>query len=189
MVRYAARLYLAPGFRLRVSGAGNLPADRSFVLLPKHQLWQDIPLLGLSVSRPLYYVAKQELFSFSLLDRLFRAIGGIPLNRQRPIESRRYLNQAVHLLDRGEGIVLFPEGTYYRDCMGPGKVGMTRFILSRLDLPFIPVGIQYRRAGLRVNADIRFGARIRPQENEPANRFTARIMLEIASLSGMAAPA
>jgi 1-acyl-sn-glycerol-3-phosphate acyltransferase len=94
----------------------------------------------------------------------------------------------VDLLHRGEGLVVFPEGTYYRGCMGPGKVGMTRFILSRLNLPFIPVGIEYRRSGLRVNVDIRFGARIRPAKNEPADRFVSRIMADIAALSGMAPP-
>ena len=188
LVRRTARLILAPGFRLRVSGAEHLPDDSAFVLLPKHQRWQDIPLLGLSITRPLYYVAKQELFSFTAFEWLFKRIGGIPLNRDRPMESRRYLNRTVELLHRGEGLVVFPEGTYYRGRMGPGKVGMTRFILSRLSLPFIPVGIEYRRSGLRVNADIRFGKRIRPVENEPADRFVARIMADIAALSGMAPP-
>lgn len=185
LVRLAARLALAPGYRLEVSGIEQIPTDSAYVLLPKHQRWQDIPLLGLAVPRPLYFVAKQELFALAAVEWFFKRLGGIPLNRQRPIESRRYLNRVVRLLERAEGLVVFPEGTYSPGTVGPAKTGMVRFVLGRLALPFIPVGIRYHSNGLRTRAAIRFGAPLHADPSEPVNVFVDRIMRHIARLSDM----
>jgi len=185
LIRVVASAALAPGFRREVHGAEKIPIDRSYVLLPKHQRWQDIPLLGLSLQKPLYFVAKQELFAYTVGDWFFKRLGGIPLNRQRPIESRRNLMRAVRLLEWGEGLVVFPEGTYYPGIVGPAKSGVVKFVLNRIDLPFIPVGIRYRREGLRTRAIVRFGA---PQEagpSETVKAFVDRLMAQIAQLSEM----
>lgn len=186
LVRLAARIVLAPGFRLEVSGAGNIPTDSAYVLLPKHQRWQDIPLLGMSVARPLYFVAKQELFAAAAGDWFFKRLGGIPINRQRPIESRRYLSRVVRVLERGQGLVVFPEGTYSPGAVGPPKTGVVRFVLNRLALPFIPVGVHYCPDGLRTRALVRFGEPMLAEPSESALSFVARIMGHIARLSDMA---
>ena len=156
VLRLAGRACLAPFFRVRVRGVERVPEDSAFVLLVKHQRWEDIPLLGLSVSQPLFYVAKAELFRTPPFGWFLASLGGIPLNRQRPLESRRFLKRMIEHLQGGEGVVVFPEGTYYRDCMGPGRVGLVRMVLSRTAPPFVPVGVRYRR-GLRTSVVIRFG--------------------------------
>ena len=76
---------MAPFFRLDVLGLDHLPRDSAFILLCKHQRWEDIPLLGLASPRPLYFIAKYELFKSRLGSRFFGSLGGIPLNRQRPL--------------------------------------------------------------------------------------------------------
>ena len=147
--RLLTRFLLWPFFRLEAHGLKNLPEDSAFILLVKHQRWEDIPLLGLATPRPLYYIAKYELFKNTLSNWFISSLGGIPLNRQRPLESRRFLQATIAFLQKGEGIVIFPEGTYYRDKMGPGQIGMVKFVLSRLALPLIPVGITYTAGGRR----------------------------------------
>ena len=180
------RLLLRPFFRIEVGGLENLPRDRAFILLSKHQRWEDIPLLSLATPRPLYYIAKHELFKNALSCRFFSALGGIPLNRQRPLESRRFLQATIELLEKGEGIVIFPEGTYYRNKMGPGQTGMVRFVLSRLKLPFIPVGINYATNGWRTRVRINFGKTFHTDPTLAADAFVNRMMKEIAALSGLA---
>lgn len=138
-----ARLLLSPRFKIKTSGFEHLPAQGGFVLLPKHQRWEDIPLLALASPRPLCYIAKYELFQNPLSGWLLSNLGGIPLNRSRPIESRESLKRMVEYLEKGEGIVLFPEGTYYKNKMGPGRLALLRMILSRSSSPIIPVGISY----------------------------------------------
>ena len=185
IIKLAARVLLAPFYRLEVAGAENLPADRAFILLAKHQRWVDIPLLSLATARPLYYIAKFELFKNALSNWFCNALGGIPLNRQRPLESRRSLNATIELLEKGEGVVIFPEGTYYRGRMGPGQAGMIRFVLSRLKLPFIPAGIHYATGGWRIHVRIRFGKAIYPEPALPLDKFFSHLMAEIAHLSGL----
>jgi 1-acyl-sn-glycerol-3-phosphate acyltransferase len=186
IIKLLARVLLTPFFRIEVAGTENLPADRAFILLAKHQRWVDIPLLGLATPRPLYYIAKYELFKNPVSDWFCRTLGGIPLNRQRPLESRRSLNATIQLLETGEGVVIFPEGTYYPRQMGPGQLGMVRFVLSRLKLPFIPVGINYATSGWRVHVRLQFGKAFHPQPALPLNKFFNHLMAEIAQLSGLA---
>ncbi|MBT8331147.1 MAG: 1-acyl-sn-glycerol-3-phosphate acyltransferase [Deltaproteobacteria bacterium] len=163
----------------------HLPAESAFILLVKHQRWEDIPLLGLATPRPLYYIAKTELFKNALSNWFISALGGIPLNRQRPLESRRFLQAAIAFLQKGEGIVIFPEGTYYRDKMGPGQVGMVKFVLSRLELPLIPVGIAYIARGRRTGVRINFGKAYHAGPTLAADAVVNRMMTEIAALSGL----
>ena len=185
IIKLLARVLLTPFFRMEVAGAENLPADCAFILLAKHQRWADIPLLSLATARPLYYIAKFELFKNALSNWFCSALGGIPLNRQRPLESRRSLNATIELLEKGEGIVIFPEGTYYRGQMGPGQAGMVRFVLSRLKLPFIPVGIHYATGGWRIRVRILFGKAFQPEPALPLDKFFSHLMAEIAHLSGL----
>jgi len=179
------RVLLRPFFRIEVRGLKNLPRDRAFILLSKHQRWEDIPLLSLATPRPLYYIAKYELFKNALSNRFFSALGGIPLNRQRPLESRRFLQATIQLLEKGEGVVIFPEGTYYRNKMGPGQTGLVRFVLSRMKLAFIPVGIKYAANGWRTPVRINFGKAIHTDPALTADAFVNDMMKEIAALSGL----
>jgi 1-acyl-sn-glycerol-3-phosphate acyltransferase len=178
-------ILLAPFFRLQTNGTENLPHECAFVLLPKHQRWEDIPLLGLATPRPLYYVAKYELFNNPLSNWFVKSLGGIPLNRQRPFESRRFLQITIGLLEKGEGVVIFPEGTYYINKMGPGQVGVVRFVLNRLSLPFIPVGIHYARKQRHTLVHINFGQAFYADPAMSAAAFVERMMQKIAELSGL----
>lgn len=183
--KFLARLLLLPFFRLEANGIQNLPRDSAFILLVKHQRWEDIPLLGLATPRPLYYIAKYELFQNALSNWFCSALGGIPLNRQRPLASRHFLQTAIAILKAGEGIVIFPEGTYYRDKMGPGQIGMVKFVLSRLELPFIPVGINYSSSGRRTRVRVTFGKAYPAGPALAADTLVNRMMTEIAELSGL----
>ncbi len=184
VTKLALKMLLFPFFRLEVCGLRNLPRDRAFILLPKHQRWEDIPFTGFAIPRQLYFVAKHELFKTTFTDRLFKSLGGIPLNRKKPIESRRYLLSAIRMLEKGEGIVVYPEGTYFRRKMGPGHTGMLRFILSRLAMPLIPVGIRYSLNGWRIHVRVAIGRITYQRPFEPADRLLIRLMGEMAKLSG-----
>ena len=184
VARLIARAFLSLLFRLTVCGQENLPSHNAFVLLPKHQRWEDIPLLDLSTPRSLNYVAKQELFNIPLFGRFLSALGGIPLNRSRPIESRQSLRVVQELLGEGEGVVVFPEGTYYRNRVGPGHVGLIRMIMSRSKAPFIPTGIRYVTRRLYTEVQINFGRPICNDSSDNADLFVDRIMEEITRLSG-----
>lgn len=185
ITKAASRVLLAPFYHLETDGTDNLPQETSFILLPKHQRWEDIPLLSLATPRPLYYVARYDLFENPVSNWFLRSLGGIPLNRQRPVESRRSLQAILECLKRGEGVVVFPEGTYYRNTMGPGRVGIVKLILARFSVPFIPVGICYSRKRTRTLVRINFGRAFFPDPGASASTFLDKVMKEIAALSGL----
>jgi 1-acyl-sn-glycerol-3-phosphate acyltransferase len=186
IIKFLTRIMLTPFFHIQTTGSENLPWNRAFILLVKHQRWEDIPVLSLATPRPLYYIAKYELFKNVLSNWFFISLGGIPINRQRPIESRRFLQATIELLEKGEGVVIFPEGTYYRNKMGPGQTGMVRFVLSRLALPFVPVGINYSSPGGRILVRINFGKPFYADPALSADTFVNSMMEKIAQLSGLA---
>ncbi|MBP1741176.1 MAG: phospholipid/glycerol acyltransferase [Deltaproteobacteria bacterium] len=185
IIKAAARIFLAPFFEIQVEGQENIPKGGSFIFLPKHQRWEDIPLLGLASPVPLYYVAKNELFLNRLSNWLMRSLGGIPLDRRRPMGSRSSIKTVVGLLKEGAGVVVFPEGTYYRNCVGSGHVGLIRLIHSRIEVPFVPVGIRYSGKGVRKRVEIKFGKTVSWESSTEPEEFLASAMKEIRVLSGL----
>ena len=185
IVKAVARVFLASFFEIQVEGQENVPKGGSFILLPKHQRWEDIPLLGLASPVPLYYVAKNELFLHSLSNWFMGSLGGIPLDRRRPMASRNSIKTVVGLLKEVAGVVVFPEGTYYRNCMGSGHVGLIRLIRSQIEVPFIPVGIRYSGTGVRKQVKIKFGKKASWEPSTEPEAFLASAMKEIGTLSGL----
>lgn len=184
-IKIACRILLQPFFQLKINGSENLPQDSGYILLPKHQRWEDIPLLGLATTRTLYYVAKYDLFKNPATNWFFRSLGGIPLNREHPLKSRDSLLAIIEILKMGEGVVVFPEGTYYMNKIGPGHIGIVRLILSRLSIPFIPVGINYSKNGVRTLVKVNFGKALHADPALSVSLFLDILMREIAELSGL----
>ena len=185
ITKTVGRVLLSPFFHPKTGGVNNLPQKSAFILLPKHQRWEDIPLLGLATPRPLHYIAKSELFTNPQTVGESWSQAVVPLNRQRPLESRHSLKSLISLLREGEGAVVFPEGTYYSNKMGPGHVGMIRLILSRVTPPFIPVGVRYSRKGFRTLVQVNFGKPFYAESGTSPNTLLDHMMKQIAELSGL----
>lgn len=182
------RIVLSPRYRLRAEGRENIPPAGPGIFLVKHQFWTDIPLVTLAVPRNLHFVAKKELFEFPPVALFLTLGGGIPLDRQRPetrLESFRHLR---FLLARGEYVVIFPEGTYFPDRMGPGKARLVEHLLkfwretSSAPLPFIPVGIRYRGRWRR-RVRVRIGPPLYARGPKETETLICRAMESIARLS------
>jgi hypothetical protein len=82
-------------------------------------------------------------------------------------------------------VVVFPEGTYYKNRVGSGYVGLIRLIHSQIEVPFIPVGIRYSGKGLRKRVGINFGKALVWQSSMKPEDFLALAMREIGNLSGL----
>jgi 1-acyl-sn-glycerol-3-phosphate acyltransferase len=193
LTRVISSLVIPSRFEVQIQGLTHLPEKGPAFLIPKHQQWWDVPLLGQVVPRPLYFLAKQELFRSSLGRFFISRLGGIPVDRLSPIKSLATFRALASLLRQEAFLVLFPEGTYFPGAMGPGKWRLVQMIL-RLQhkqaitaVPFLPVGIAYeRRTGKgRIGVTLRIGEPL--QEPDPclAEDFTDRLLSRIRDLSGL----
>ncbi len=181
-------------YRIRVEGRENIPAEGPGILLPKHQYWTDIPIVGLAAWRPVSYIAKQELFVYPGVRQFITALGGIPLDRVNPVKTLDSFRHLERILQDGEFVVIFPEGTYYPHSMGRGKHRLIERILRFQEkkggqgartIPFIPMGIRYLEEKVRTEIRVKIGRPLYADGKTEAQEFTQAIVGEIARLSGL----
>lgn len=154
-------------FRLlyRVEIVGRVPRAPC-VVVANHESVLDPPLLALAAEQPLRFLAKEELWRWRPAAWLMDALGGIRVARGRG--DRAVLARAVALLDSGESVAIFPEGTVHG---GVWSRGAARIALEA-GVPLVPVrivgsgrAISGRRLGL---------PRIRVVVGEPIDVARAR---------------
>jgi 1-acyl-sn-glycerol-3-phosphate acyltransferase len=175
-------------YRIEIEWKEVFPDRGPVIILPKHQYWTDIPIVSLSFKPLLHFVAKRELFEYPLVRNYLSLLGGIPVDRKQSIRSLDSFKYLLFLLRAGERIVIFPEGTYFREGVGSGKSRLLQMILGvqnelKYQVPFVPVGIRYgERIGWRRRVEIRIGHPLFAQNEADALSLTHRVMEEISRL-------
>jgi 1-acyl-sn-glycerol-3-phosphate acyltransferase len=109
--------------RLKAEGAQNIPAHGAVLVVSNHISQIDPPVLGVAaLPRRSHYMAKAELFRIPLLRRIVYRMGAFPVERGGA--DRRALRVARDVLQRGDVLLMFPEGTRYTDGrLRPGLPG------------------------------------------------------------------
>jgi 1-acyl-sn-glycerol-3-phosphate acyltransferase len=178
-------------YRIETEMKTTLPDQGPMIILPKHQYWTDIPIVSLAFKPLLYFVAKKELFEFPLIRNYLFLLGGLPVDRKQSIRTLDSFKTLISLLRTGEKIVIFPEGTYFRQGVGLGKSRLLQMILKfQTELgypsPFIPVGIRYgERSGWRRRVEVCIGSPLFAEKESDAIPLTNRAMEEISRLCRM----
>jgi 1-acyl-sn-glycerol-3-phosphate acyltransferase len=170
LVYWIVRAVIQPFFHLyfRMSRIGRehvLP-DGPMIIAANHRSFLDPFVIGTILRRPVYFVAKQELFHKPLTAWFLNSLGAFPIDRGNADGDAMAL--AKEILERGDVVVIFPEGTRVR----PGALGTPRRGVGRLALetgaPVLPVAVIGTER-------IRKGWRIRPHKVRirigPALRF------------------
>lgn len=124
----------------RATGQNNIPQAGGGILASNHQSYLDPVLVGIGLSRPVYFLAKQELFTANrLFGLLISLTNAVPLNRDAT--STDIMRKAIGLLKEGKLIVVFPEGTRTSDGnVAPFKGGVT-FLAQKSNTPIIPTNV------------------------------------------------
>jgi len=188
MTRGITQIVFSFFYRIETEWKTTLPDRGPMIILPKHQYWTDIPIISLAFKPLLYFVAKRELFKFPLIRDTLSLLGGLPVDRKQSIRTLDSFKTLVLLLRAGEKIVIFPEGTYFRNEVGSGKSRLLQMILrfqSELGylIPFIPVGIRYgERSRWRRRVEVWIGSPLFAERESDAVPLTHRAMEEISHL-------
>lgn len=125
------------------SGGENLPTDQGFIAVSNHATYAD----PLTLAHFLYdhgyaphFLAKASLFDIPVAGRALKGLDQVPVHRGSA-QARDAVDAAVKLLQRGDSIAVFPEGTLTRDPdLWPmlARTGAARMALEH-DVPVIPI--------------------------------------------------
>jgi 1-acyl-sn-glycerol-3-phosphate acyltransferase len=132
-------------FRCHMEGLENIPRSGGAIVAFNHIAYLDPFLAALALDRmgrrP-RFLAKSELFQDKRIAWILTGANQIEVRRGTR-DAPMALDNAVAALDKGEMVVVFPEGTITADPdlnMQPAKTGTARLaLLSRA--PLIPAGI------------------------------------------------
>ena len=138
-VWYVVQLVGRSYFRLKVVGTENVPADGAFVISPVHRSNLDTPVLAAITRRRLRYMGKESLWKSAAGGWFLTSLGGFPV--QRGAADREALRACVEVIERGEPLVMFPEGTRQHGPELQPLFDGPAYVACKTQVPILPVGL------------------------------------------------
>lgn len=179
--------------RLEVIGSECVPKTGGVIVAANHTSYLDPLVIGAALKRHATYMAREGLFKIPLVGTFVGSFS-FPVRRGKPQPST--IKEAVKRLNKGELIVMFPEGVRSADgniLDAKRGVGM---IAAMSKVPIVPALIKGTEKSLPVGAKVVkpakikviFGKPIEINREEPDKQFQERIcrdiMEEIRRLKG-----
>jgi 1-acyl-sn-glycerol-3-phosphate acyltransferase len=191
-------------FRPRLRGLENVPKDGGVIFASNHLSFIDSVFLPLVVGRPIRFLAKSDYFEGKgvkgwFTRQFFYGIGQLPIDRSGGRASEASLATGLRVLEKGEQLGIYPEGTRSPDGrLYRGRTGVARMILEGR-VPVVPVAMidtekamptgtflpKVRRIGIVFGEPLDFSR----FEGLEGDRFVLRsitdeIMYELSRISG-----
>ena len=180
----------------RVEGAEMLSlVEAPVIFAANHASHLDTPLLLSVLPSGLRHRTVVAAAADHFFDRRWKAhlwagaLNAIPIDRQRV--NRRSAELAATLLAEGWSLVIFPEGGRSPDGWFQTFRGGAAYLAVRSGRPVVPVHLsgtwrllpKEGRGLRRGRTAVRFGMPLRPDEDEDARRFGARIERTLAAMA------
>jgi 1-acyl-sn-glycerol-3-phosphate acyltransferase len=178
-----------------VHGREHIPRTGGAVICSNHVSFLDPPVLGSGLPRRTYFMAKKELFEVPVLGPMIRSVYAFPVDRDTT--DREAIRHGIELLEKGELLVVFPEGGRSPDgSLQPGNIGPA-LMAGRAGVPIIPAALKGTNQimpregkGLhRGRVQVDYGAPIHPRQfgegrldKHQLQAFTEAVMEAIAAL-------
>lgn len=184
LVVYGLRIFLPFIMKIEHDGMEKMPLMGGLVLVANHMTNFDAFTLQVVLPRPLFFMAKSELFPPGL-DPIMRRLGAFPVRRGE--RDQWAINHAHKVVRNGQVLGMFPEGTRNKGIgLKKAKSGSARIAIAT-NAPMIPlavIGTQnvFRNFPHRARVSIKIGDPIYPRPDEDPQELIDRIMVSIATM-------
>ncbi len=139
IMRLLFNAVLKTWFRPKVVGKEHVPATGPVILAPVHRSFADFGFTSVCTRRKLFFMAKDSLWEHKWLGKLLLYLGVFPVHRESA--DREALQRAEEILNRGQCLVLFPEGTRREGPEIKDLMEGAAFLSARTGAPIVPIGI------------------------------------------------
>ena len=168
---------------MKVEGLENFPLDGAVIVAANHNTNFDVIPMQLALPRPVFFMAKSELFN-TPLDPLIRNLGAFPANRGEKDEwTIRYANK---VLAQGQTLGMFPEGTRSKGRgLHVAKTGTARMAI-KMNCPIIPMAVTgtdqfFKHFPYRSHVTVKLLPSILPGPHDTPLSLTDRLMFNLAA--------
>jgi acyl-[acyl-carrier-protein]-phospholipid O-acyltransferase/long-chain-fatty-acid--[acyl-carrier-protein] ligase len=188
-------------YRMDLAGLEHVPREGGFVLTANHLSYVDVVLLCVASPRPLRVVAWGGFQRYAIFRAIFRIFGCLPVT---PDNARASLREAVHALQAGEAVLIFPEGHISRTGEMQEFEGGFALLARRAGVPVVPACLgglwgsifSYEKGRffwkwprqIPYPVSIRFGAALKPEEAGEEKLREAVLALAAPSFSTVSPP-
>jgi 1-acyl-sn-glycerol-3-phosphate acyltransferase len=168
-------------WRRRTFGLDNVPTTGPLIVAPNHMSFVDPPLVGSALPRPLYYMAKEELFQMPVLGWVISQTNAFPVRRS--VHDVAAFKAARRILRAGGAVVMFPEGRRQKaPVLGAPRPGLGLLAVST-GTAVLPTYVHNTHRVLRFpRLSVTFGRPLKPEPEEDPRRFVERVMDAIRAL-------
>lgn len=139
VVRNLIYLFGKSFWRLQIVGREHVPVTGPFILAPVHRSNVDTPLVSAVTGRCLRYMGKDAMWKYRWSAWFFTSLGGFPVHRGSA--DREAMRRCEKVLEGGEPLVMFPEGTRQSGPVIEEMFDGVAYVALRAGVPIVPVGI------------------------------------------------
>ncbi len=132
-------LYFALFNRVKIKGLENVPSKGPLLLFANHPSALDMFLIAAYMKRRVHYMAKVELFKNPILAFLLKRVGAFPVSRGKGDVGS--VKTVYKLLEQGEVVGVFPEGTRTRKKDPTRRKAGAAMLAIHSNAPILPVGV------------------------------------------------
>jgi 1-acyl-sn-glycerol-3-phosphate acyltransferase len=125
--------------RTRIIGKHNIPKTGAFLLAPIHRSNIDTPLAAAVTARRMRFMGKDSIWKIKPIGWIISSLGAFPVTRGSA--DREALKRCIAVLEAGEPLVLFPEGTRQSGPLVQPLFDGAAYVAVKAGVPIIPVGI------------------------------------------------
>ncbi len=125
--------------KLEIEGRENIPPKGPLLVVCNHLSYLDPAILMIIFNRPLFGLAKKELFANVISRWFFRTMGCFPVNRNG--KDSGALRWAIKGLSQDKAIMMFPEGNRSKSgALEKASPGIG-YLAIKSQAPVLPVAI------------------------------------------------